>query len=366
MATVTKNRKCTHNGSRCQCDWLVRWRDADGKSKEKSFPWDKKTIATDWKKKVESDAIQGVRVVTSSVKFGPYAEQCIRQRTGTDSTKRRYMSVLKNHLGMLHEKKLIDVAKDKPGIRTLLLEILPSKGLSHSQIEIAHVVITSTVIRAVDDGEIDRHNLSRIRLPHDPDGESVDPDLIDMLTNEKITALAGAMPDQWYLAVWLARGCGLRVSEALGVRLSDFSDGWLTVRRQVSSGTSMTPLKGRKPGEGRHIPVPRFVAEKLAQHVSEHGVTDFLFTGSRSMYAPPTSFHAAFRKAVSDAGLPAEVRFHDLRHTYATRMIDNGIDSADVSGWLGHRDINLTRRVYTHWLPKTADRARAFLDSEWS
>lgn len=369
MATITRDRKCDHGGKRCQCNWLVRYRDADGRSREKSFPWDRKTIAADFMKKAEGDRVQGIRPVTSSATFGEYAEKCIRQRTGTDSTKRRYMSVLKLHLGMLAGRKLVMVAQDKAGIRTLLLETLPAKGLSHSQIEIAHVIIVSTVIRAVDDGEIPGHNLGRIRLPADPDGESIDPELVEAGTNAAIRALADGMPDRWALAIWLARGCGLRISEALAVKITDFSEDmtWLTLARQRTSGSSTSQLKSRKPREARHIPVPLYVAEFVRDHVAQHGTKNgFLFSGERSLLVPSSSFDRAFKPARDAAGLPGNFTFHTIRHVYATRMIDSGIDSADVSGWLGHRDINLTRRVYTHWLPKTADRAREFLDAEWA
>ena len=75
MASLTRNRKCSHNGERCQCDWLLRWRDADGISREKSFPHNKKTIAGDWLKKVEGDAVQEICPVTSTVTFGEFAEK---------------------------------------------------------------------------------------------------------------------------------------------------------------------------------------------------------------------------------------------------------------------------------------------------
>lgn len=367
MASITKARGCSHGTKKCTCNWLVRWRDADGKSKEKQFPHDRKMVARDWMAKVEGDRIQGVRTVTSNVRFGPYAEQCITQRTGTASTRRRYLSVLKLHLGMLADRKLASVATDRAGVRSLLLEGLPAKGLSHSQIEIAHVIITSTVIRAVDDGEIPSHNLARIRLPR-PEVESIDPELVELGTNEMIGKLAQAMPEQWALTIWLARGLGLRVSEALGVKVSDFTDNmtWLRLARQRSSGTSTAALKARKGREVRNIPVPAYVAEKVREHVRANETNSgYLFSGSRSLLVAESSFNRAFRAARNDAGLPEEFTFHTLRHIYATRLIDSGIDSADVSGWLGHKDVNLTRTVYTHWLPKTADRARAILDAEW-
>src|SRR6185437_4222774 len=95
------------------------------------------------------------------------------------------------------------------------------------------------------------------------------------------------MPPEWSLAVYLARGCGLRRSEAFAVKLSDFSPDLsvLTVARQLSSGTSVKALKSRKPGETRSLPVPRYVAEKVQEHVEKYGtINGYLFSAKRSAY----------------------------------------------------------------------------------
>lgn len=366
MATVTRNRKCTHGGARCKCDWLVRWRDADGKSREKSYPWNFKTVANDYAAKVEGDKIQGVREVTSTVKFGEYAEKVIRQRTGTDGSKQRYRSVLRLHLGDLSGRKLATVAQDRSGIKTLLLETLPDKGVGRAQIALCQVVITSTVAEAVRENEIPRHNLSGIRPP--AKDETVNDELIAMCTNAMVEKLAAGMPPELALTIWLARGCGLRQSEAKAVKITDFDPylTTLTLARQVSSGTSTSVLKSRKPGETRTLPVPVYVAERVREHVAAFGTHDgYLFTGQVSRFVSTSTFGRAWRTARDAAGLPAEFVYHDLRHVYASHMLANGIDLPAVSKWLGHRSVDITAKIYAHSLPKTFDRAREFLDSEW-
>jgi integrase len=366
MASIIK--RCDHaNKAKCKDNWVVRWRDLDGNQKEKSYPWDHKTVANDLAKKVEGDKIAGVRTITSTVKFGPYAEKVIRQRTGAPGTKVRYLGVLRLHLGMLANRKLASVAADRAGIKTLLLETLPEKGLSPTQIEVAHVVISSTVMEAVREKEIPSHNLSAIRLPSRD--ETVDDELIAMATNEMVEALAAAMPAELSLAVWLARGCGLRQAEVTGVKLTDFSDDMktLTLARQVVSGTATGPLKARKPGETRTLPVPAYVARRVREAVSDHGTAGgYLFTASVSRFVASSTFGLAWRNARTSAGMPAEFRFHDLRHVYASHMLANGIDLVSVSKWLGHKSVDITARIYAHSLPRTFDRAREFLDSEWA
>ena len=61
---------------------------------------------------------------------------------------------------------------------------------------------------------------------------------------------------------------------------------------------------------------------------------------------PYKSFRSAFEKAVRKAGL-ADFTFHDLRHTFASRLVMSGVDLPTVKELLGHKDISMTLR-YTH------------------
>src|SRR5262249_14234497 len=58
----------------------------------------------------------------------------------------------------------------------------------------------------------------------------------------------------------------------------------------------------------------------------------------------------SFKKILARAGLP-EIRFHDLRHTFATLALLKTKNIKAVSALLGHRDIRVTRNTYSHWLP---------------
>ena len=61
----------------------------------------------------------------------------------------------------------------------------------------------------------------------------------------------------------------------------------------------------------------------------------------------PDSIVNLHKKILKDAGLP-HIRFHDLRHTFATLALQNGVDVKTVSSMLGHYDAGFTLRTYTH------------------
>lgn len=78
----------------------------------------------------------------------------------------------------------------------------------------------------------------------------------------------------------------------------------------------------------------------------------FVFGETRSL--PITSVQKVFEQAIKDSGVP-RIRIHDLRHSHATMLINNGVNIVAVSRRLGHSDINITLKVYSHLLRKTED-----------
>lgn len=354
MASVVK--RCKHTDqTKCKCSWVTRWRDADGVSREASYPHNMKGVAKDRAAAEEAAKIQGVRTTESKVTFEAYAREVITTRPMSVSTRSKYLGVLDNHLGAFNSRKLTAVAADRDGVRKFLTVTLPDKGLSRSTIEIVSVIVTSTMNEAVRSGKVSSHNLGSIKLP--PMDKRAD---FEVATKDEVAKLAANMGDLG-LAVYLAYGCGLRLNEALGVKLSDFHGDTLTLARQVTSTTSTAPLKARRAGETRDVPVPAYVAVKLAEHVKAHGVTDWLFGFP---HPSETGFGAAWRKARES--VKPGYRFHDLRHCYASYLLANGVDLPSVSKWLGHKSVDITARVYAHSLPKTSDKARELLDEAWA
>lgn len=70
---------------------------------------------------------------------------------------------------------------------------------------------------------------------------------------------------------------------------------------------------------------------------------------------------AMFSKAVAEAGIKIRLRFHDLRHTFATRMVQRGVDLYRVSKLLGHKDISTSQR-YAHHYPESLRSGVEILD----
>lgn len=69
-----------------------------------------------------------------------------------------------------------------------------------------------------------------------------------------------------------------------------------------------------------------------------------------------------WKPALAAAGLPADVTYHDLRHTFASTALAEGVPISEVSRWLGHKSITTTVDLYGHLVPEASGRARDALD----
>lgn len=105
--------------------------------------------------------------------------------------------------------------------------------------------------------------------------------------------------------------------------------------------------------EKRGIPLNTSAMEVIIK-IKESKVTPisgYIFATGNGTKIMPRNLSRAFTKAVSKAGIK-NFRFHDLRHSFATRLAQNGIDLYKVSKLLGHKDITTSQR-YAHHCPES-------------
>ena len=74
---------------------------------------------------------------------------------------------------------------------------------------------------------------------------------------------------------------------------------------------------------------------------------DYIFKNPNGMPYRPDSLTRSFKRALERHGLP-QMRYHDLRHSTASILVDKGWDINDIKEWLGHSDISTTANIYAH------------------
>jgi integrase len=195
-----------------------------------------------------------------------------------------------------------------------------------------------------------------------PRAGDTDPD-IRFLDRDEIKALLAAVPGDRLGAVErplyvTATMCGLRQGELLALRWLDVD--WkakvIRVRRNYTRGRFGKPKSRRST---RSVPMPRRVAAELRRlhNRSDYtGDTDLVFchpdTGSPY---DASKMRKRFKDAVADAGIRS-IRFHDLRHTFGTRMAGAGAPLRFIQEWMGHRDYKTTE-IYADFAPDPSQEA---------
>jgi integrase len=179
---------------------------------------------------------------------------------------------------------------------------------------------------------------------------------IQVFSPEEIWALVRAAGSEQDGALFLtAAFTGLRMGELLALRWRDvdLTGATIRVRGSYAAGHLTTP----KSGKVRAVPMAPDVAGALAplgRRDNWVGDDDLVFVGELGSYLDGSALRRRYKEALTRAGL-RPLRFHDLRHTFGTRMIAKA-DIRKVQEWMGHADIQTTMR-YLHYAPHAEDAA---------
>lgn len=290
--------------------------------------------------------------------FGAAVNKWVERHPGRESTRSDYRGVANAWVKPAFEgRSLAQVAVDRDRVTDLL--VIDMAHLSATPRRKARMIIAGTIGEAVKAGRLASHKLHDIEIPDSGPQNSRDDFVFP--THAQVASLA----DKAGVIIWLMRGCGLRICEAMGVHKEDFRDKGKILRLTGQSsrdGRQKFPLKHRKVGEYRDVPVPTWLWEK----VKDLPDGPLCPGNSGKPYQCYITIERRIRKCATKTGIPAGFRPHSLRHAFASVMLARGIPITDVAKWLGHRNINETYRTYGHLVPNAADRAVAALDAEYA
>ena len=160
---------------------------------------------------------------------------------------------------------------------------------------------------------------------------------------------------------------GLRKGELTALLWSDLDiqNRTISVSKQYVKNPNgeLTLSRPKTETSVRQISIPQEAVDLLIQEHEKHLNNPYMFPSPATgkMYYPDSIVNL-HKKILKDAGLP-HIRFHDLRHTFATLALQNGIDVKTVSSMLGHYDAGFTLRTYTHATRQKQDEAAQTMGS---
>jgi integrase len=372
---------CQHtcpDPEKCAHAWTLRYW-ADGKQRERSFKDEVRSgrtaygsgrkLAQDAQLKLTVDKRAGDKTFadytkTGKANFGEAAEAFISHLPVSERSRDSYRGAYRVHVRPAYgDSTVARVAGDRDGVLDLLTVVM--KDMSISVRRNARMIITGTCNEAVKAGKIREHRLDGIELADNGTKHDRTDFVFPSHAQVKFVADGDKETLSTGICVWLMRGCGLRIEEALAVEKADFRDNGTILRvyqQATRDGKDTGPLKKRKRGEYRDIPVPTWLwvmVKDLPDGPLMQG------NGDRT-YQLYGTVYERFVNAAEKAGIPEGFTPHSLRHAFASAMLGKGVPITDVAHWLGHRDVRVTYRIYGHLVPSAAARAIAVLDEEYA
>lgn len=179
---------------------------------------------------------------------------------------------------------------------------------------------------------------------------------IEVFSDHEIALLAQKIleaPDITGLCILLVLNTGLRLGEICALRKSDidYRSGFLRIERSAArvhdaSGTHLVVQSPKSGSSVRLVAIPNDMLELLKATTQSIQRDNYLLTNTDTPMEPRT-LQYRYRKLLERCGIRYR-NFHALRHTYATRCMENGVDIKSLSELLGHADVRTTLQTYIH------------------
>jgi integrase len=318
-------------------------------------------------KEFNLDTGDGKPVIT----FKAYADKWMKGHVRAnlkESSAEGYQLILKSHiLPDFGERVVESITRDE--IKELCYR-KKADGLSASYVRYIAATLSAIFTNAVEAGIVATNPAARpgryIRK-EDRRGK------IDFLTrNEARTFLdsARATSARYYPLFVTALRTGMRLGELIALQWGDidWNGEFIEVRRACWKRTVSTP----KSGKGRRVDMSDQLIEVLTAHrrrtaeealASGEPVPEWVFPSLPGNTLEPNRIRKNFHAALKKAQL-RQIRFHDLRHSFASMLISNGESLAYVRDQLGHHSIQITVDTYGHLVPGGNRQAVNALDDE--
>jgi integrase len=219
------------------------------------------------------------------------------------------------------------------------------KGLSAKTVRNINQIISSALTLAKEQKLLSSNPADACALPR------VEHKEMKTLPVEQLTSfLREAKETGVYEMYYIELATGLRRGELLGLKWGDIDmvNGTIRVQRQVAridGEVVEAPLKTKN--SYRNVSIGPDAIEVLKEQKKKVGDSEYVFPSPNGGPISPDSVLNMLHRVLERAGLP-KIRFHDLRHTFATLALQNGVDIKTVSGMLGHFSAGFTLDTYAH------------------
>lgn len=350
---------------------IVSYKDSKGKWKQKSkqgFP-----DTRDGKKQARAEAdriVESLKDISTNNLSSDYSE----------ITYKEYCALYINHIRLYKAIQTVKVtevalkkfnALDDKILRNitnadiqLCINELTAKGLKYNSIKNYLARLTAALNSATKQFHIlPKSPIVDIELKKPKKTENVKA-LTTKEFNDVIETFENSPYDNYTIILIIAGTCGLRIGEILGLTWSDidFNNNTMDVNKQWKV-IETEPYKKFGFGElktqnsYRIVPIPKYTADYLKKYRNSHPIN---FQNRLIKSRSTESVNTFLNKKLKILGY--NVTIHDFRHTYATKLIANGVDFKTAAKLLGH-EVEQTMKTYSHVTQDMLDRAKNLINN---
>lgn len=172
-----------------------------------------------------------------------------------------------------------------------------------------------------------------------------------VMTRNEVKKLFGVLHNpQHKLILQMFYSSGLRLSEAIRLRVKD-----------IDFNEHVLWVRDGKGGKDRMTILSKKLAENLEHHCRFKTKDDFVFLNKYGQPLSPRSVQKIIEKAKVEAEIGRDIHIHTLRHSFATHLLEDGVDIRKIQELLGHSDLSTTQ-VYTHVSNEELKKVKSPLD----
>lgn len=325
----------------------------------------------EWIKKTQGQIDEGMTFASTKITLAEYLDGWLSNSkfSKRPATWKHYEQLIRSYIvPIIGNLKIKDLRPEH--IQGLYNQLLEQK-VGVYVVRKIHTLLHSALVQAVKMGMIPRNPANAVMQPKEPSKE------MKILDENQVSQLLVSVSDhRWEALFYLAVTTGMRQMELLGLKWTDLD--WvkrtIKVERQLvrpdKEGSQFAPPKtkfGRRSVDLGSRAIEFLRRHYQHQHVErmaagEHWIeSGLIFTNSNGGPIHPRNLLRDLKMLLRHTGLPM-IRFHDLRHTAASLMLNHGTPVLVVSRRLGHAKPSITLDVYGHLLPTMQAEAAEMLD----